>query len=178
MADLILQADETSLVLQAEDQTLVLEAQDQILNIGIPVGLPGGGGTGEANTGANVGSGAFEWFRDKTGVTLNFRTGTETGGKGVITQVGDTIDWDFTNIPTEAEVLALFQPQNLVFTDQVGLITYVGMATPGTLTSAASWLIFRLDETATGAEELKKEYANASQDFDQIWDNRLILPYS
>lgn len=33
-----------------------------------------GGGGGEANTGANVGSGPYQIFKNKTGVTLNFRT--------------------------------------------------------------------------------------------------------
>jgi len=33
-----------------------------------------GGGSGEANTGANVGTGEGTVFRDKTGVTLNFKT--------------------------------------------------------------------------------------------------------
>lgn len=51
--------------------------------------LPSGGG-GEANLGANVGSGA-DVFRDKTGVTLNFRGINGTAGIGAVVN-SDNID--------------------------------------------------------------------------------------
>jgi hypothetical protein len=47
---------------------------------------------GEPNTGANVGGGAGV-FRDKTGITLNFRSLVGTGGI-TITQLADTIEVD------------------------------------------------------------------------------------
>ena len=49
-----------------------------------------GGGGGEANLGANVGTGQGESFRDKTGVTLNFRRLAQGAGIG-ISQTADTI---------------------------------------------------------------------------------------
>lgn len=50
-----------------------------------------GGSGGQSNTGANVGSGAGV-FRDKTGVTLNFRTLTSDDASVDITQNADTVD--------------------------------------------------------------------------------------
>lgn len=84
------------------------------------------------------------------------------------------------DVASTEEILALFRPQNLVRLDEVsGDLTYIGEAeTPGTATSAASWRIVRLDESGTGGEELIKQYANGSTDFDQIWDDRASLSYS
>lgn len=59
---------------------------------GVPSG-GGGGGGGEANTGANVGGATGQVFRNKTGVTLNFKTISGSGGI-VITDNADTIDID------------------------------------------------------------------------------------
>jgi len=53
-------------------------------------------------------------------------------------------------------------------------ITYVGVAAPGTATSAASWRIKRLDSTAG----LIVLYADADTNFDNIWDNRAALTYT
>jgi len=71
---------------------------------GVPSG--GGGGGGEANTGANVGGATGEVFRNKTGVTLNFKTISGSGGI-VITNNADTIDIDGSGISSDwATVLA------------------------------------------------------------------------
>lgn len=55
-----------------------------------------------------------------------------------------------------------------------GVFTYVGVAAIGTITSAASWQIKRLDET-TGLEML---WADGNDTFDNIWDNHVSLSYS
>jgi hypothetical protein len=53
---------------------------------------------------------------------------------------------------------------------------YVGWAPPGTLNSDASWLIAKLGYDAGGCLSSLR-YANASLDYDQIWDNRAGLIY-
>ena len=74
--------------------------------------------------------------------------------------------------------MAVVFPQYQLLLDEVGTLTYVGEAAPGSATSAAVWRIFRLDETGSGDEELIKKFASGSTNFDQIWDNRLALSYS
>lgn len=58
----------------------------------------GGGGGGEANTGNNVGAGAGLVFRDKLGVTLNFRSILAGLGVSVAT-IGDTVSISSTSAP-------------------------------------------------------------------------------
>lgn len=54
-------------------------------------------------------------------------------------------------------------------------VTYVGKATIGVLTSAASWLIFRITTTTTLTTV---EWADADSNFDNVWDDRASLTYS
>lgn len=49
-----------------------------------------GAGSGETNTGANVGTGEGEVFRDKTGVTLNFKK-IQAGANITVTNNADEI---------------------------------------------------------------------------------------
>jgi hypothetical protein len=60
-----------------------------------PPGIDGGGGGGEANDGANVGTG-LEVYKDKSGVTLRFRTLVFTSEFDV-TQNADDLDIDLSN---------------------------------------------------------------------------------
>jgi len=85
--------------------------------------------------------------------------------------IGNGTSWEAVEMGTTPLVLLL---------DEVnpGKLTYVGEATPGTATSAASWRIYRLDESGGGDEELIKLYANSSTSFDQVWDDRLSLTYN
>lgn len=53
--------------------------------------LAGGGGGGEVNTGQNVGGGAGQVFRDKTGTVLNFRTIQNIDGTITVSTAGDLI---------------------------------------------------------------------------------------
>lgn len=54
-------------------------------------------------------------------------------------------------------------------------ITYYGLASPGTATSSAKWRILRKQVVGNIT---KYRYANASAEFDQIWDNRASLDYT
>lgn len=49
---------------------------------------------------------------------------------------------------------------------------YIGKADRGTDTSSALWQVLRLD-TTNGADIL-----SASENFDQVWDNRVSLSYA
>lgn len=51
---------------------------------------------------------------------------------------------------------------------------YLGKATPGTATNAASWQIMKVDESAGTVIT----WADGNTDFDNIWDNRQSLTYN
>ncbi len=51
---------------------------------------------------------------------------------------------------------------------------YIGSALPGSLSSESKWRIQRVDLTTS---EIKILYANESQDFTNVWDNRASLIY-
>lgn len=59
--------------------------------------------------------------------------------------------------------------------DEVGTITYIGVAKLGVATSDAQWQIrkIQLDGTTTSLQ-----YANGSRRYNQVWDDRSILTYS
>lgn len=57
--------------------------------------------------------------------------------------------------------------------DEGATYTYVGQAVPGTATSAAEWIIKRI-ENSTG----NILFADGNANLDNIWDNRAILTYS
>ena len=61
--------------------------------------------------------------------------------------------------------------------DVGGGVTYVGKATPGTVTSVATWQIMRVTESGTPTDTAV-EWAGGSAAFDNIYDNRAALSYS
>ncbi|RKX65205.1 MAG: hypothetical protein DRP42_05155 [Tenericutes bacterium] len=66
--------------------------------------------------------------------------------------------------------------ESLIFDDYTTASTsYVCTAPPGTLSSAASWKVKRLDETG---DYLVIEYADGDDEYDNIADNRASLSYS
>ena len=56
-------------------------------------------------------------------------------------------------------------------------ITYIGKAIPGSLTSAAVWQIYKIDESGAGGIELVITWADGNKNFDNVWDNRTSLNY-
>lgn len=55
--------------------------------------------------------------------------------------------------------------------DEVGTDLYVGESQPGTATSAASWRIKKVSDTAV-------QWADGDTLFNNVWDNHLSLSYS
>lgn len=55
-------------------------------------------------------------------------------------------------------------------------VTYVGVATIGTATSAASWQIKKIDESGT-PETLVITWADSDDSYDNVWDDRASLSY-
>lgn len=63
-------------------------------------------------------------------------------------------------------------PKTAAFDDD-GTYTYIGLAAPGALTSAAVWRIIRM----TNADD-RMIYADGNSNYDNMWDDHLILSYS
>jgi len=59
--------------------------------------------------------------------------------------------------------------------DEQGSISYVGKASPGSSTNLPVWQIQRITQL-TGSTAV--EYANGSDAFNKVWDNRAALAYS
>lgn len=76
------------------------------------------------------------------------------------------------------DVKILAQPYEAVQMDYDGSsnLIYVGTAVPGTLTSAASWLIKKL--TYSGSNLTQVTFPNGVATYTNIWDNRVSLTYS
>lgn len=79
-----------------------------------------------------------------------------------------------TNKNGETLIAANPTPVAVRLDEASATITYVGTAAPGTLTSAASWAIKRLDSTSG----LVVLWADGNSNFDNIWDDRASLSYS
>ena len=159
-------------------QPLVLTADNTRLNLGLAFT----GGTGESNTASAVNTGGGVGVvatTPKVGAVLQFRgLNVPSGGSGLLTVTLNGATEEIEVDVDTAQLMADLNPQYLLRLDEVGSLTYVGEAqSTGTATSAASWRIYRLDESG-GTEELVKLYGGGSTAFDQIWDNRLALAYS
>lgn len=61
--------------------------------------------------------------------------------------------------------------------DSNGLLTFLGKAQPSSLTSATVWQIRNLIYNVNSLL-VQILYADGNQNFDNIWDNRVSLPYS
>jgi hypothetical protein len=68
-----------------------------------------------------------------------------------------------------AHILTSLNPTKTIAIDEVGAVTYIGMAKVGTATSAARWQIRRI--TKTGNVTLFA-YADSNDRYDNVWDDR------
>jgi hypothetical protein len=126
-----------------------------------------GAGAGQSNVGANVGGGTGTVYRDKTGVTLNFKSFT-TGGDGIVlTNNADTIDFSLNNIPKSEIALAgtwvkADLPSDTVYdTDVVGTLSdVVNGCSDGQIleyqTSNSTWICGN-DDTGGGSADIIQE---------------------
>lgn len=95
---------------------------------------------------------------------------------GTVAVTGPLTDAELraTPVPVSGTVVANPTGYGVRLDEASATITYVGQAVPGTLTSAASWSIKRLDSTSG----LVVLWAAGTAAFNQIWDNRAALAYS
>ncbi len=63
------------------------------------------------------------------------------------------------------------------FVDSSDLI-YIGEATPGTATSAASWRIQRINTNDGTNNDIAIQWADGNANFDNVWDDHLTITYS
>jgi Golgi nucleoside diphosphatase len=94
--------------------------------------------------------------------------------------VEDTISQVF-EVTREVEV-----PDFIKRVDEIAgsdpLITYIGKALPGTLTSEAKWQIQRITERSASGDDIDVDFAGfntgeANAVFDKVWDDRLTYIY-
>jgi len=83
---------------------IIIQHEDRTIRIAAPVAIDIAG-AGEINTGANVGAGSG-LFRDKTGVTLNFKSLTGTSPV-TITPSADEVDISIPGVVTSTELPAI-----------------------------------------------------------------------
>lgn len=92
------------------------------------------------------------------------------------TIVGQTVDIGRGVSGSGTQRVAIAADVLTVLYDDAGSsITYIGKAPVGTLTSAASWQIAKLDESST--PDFTMKYAGTGI-FNQVWDSRAGLSYS
>lgn len=100
----------------------------------------------------------------------DFNKYRDAGGNN--TKVAVSIEQDISNPIPVAGVTISFK----TIIDEISSdLSYVGDALPGTLLSAASWRIRKI-ETISGVTTVS--YADGDSSLDNIWDNRLSLTYS
>ena len=63
----------------------------------------------------------------------------------------------------------------LLQVDSVGSVTYLGYANAGTVTNSVTWSVKRIIETGN---DVSITWADGNKNFDNTWNNRLMLNYS
>ncbi len=83
----------------------------------------------------------------------------------------DSTGWKvYDFLGTEVKDLSL----STIYEEASATIAYLGKALPGTVTSAGSWQISKINTTSG----IVTTWADGNSNFDNIWDNRASLTYS
>lgn len=133
--------------------------------------------------GGSIGNTAFGVNNAAGASAVNIQDGGNTitvdgsvGVSGSVAVTGPLTDTQLRATPVPVSGTVTANPTGYVvrLEEASATITYVGQAAPGTLTSAASWSIKRLDSTSG----LVVLWGGGTAAFNQIWDNRAALAYS
>lgn len=94
-----------------------------------------------------------------------------------VKRTADPTGDDIATLVTGGKHAQVVSPAPLItrYAQASSTVAYAGQADPGTLTSAASWRVYRL---TTVGEDVILEYADGNANFDNVWDNRASLSYS
>lgn len=91
--------------------------------------------------------------------------------RGTSTLLADPVIGAGSNLIGKVNTIA--EPYTTRIDEASATVTYIGKATPGTATSAASWRIKKIDESSGTVITWA-----GSASFNQIWDNRAVLVYA
>lgn len=96
----------------------------------------------------------------------------DTSTQDIYNKTGSTT---WTLVANVADVAELAQE-----VDDEGSLIYIGTAQPGSATASAVWRLKRITITidGSGREDLKTEYADGDNAFNNVWDNRAAASYS
>ena len=136
-------------------------------------GAKGDAGTaGTSGTAGTDGSDMLTGAGDPTGVLGTVNDVYVDADSGNIWLKTGVSTWTFQGSGTE---VALATQVDFAVAGPPEII-YKGEATPGAVTSAASWRIQRI--TIQTDDDTAFEWADGNATMDNIWDNRAALPYS
>ncbi len=96
----------------------------------------------------------------------------EGGSTGQVLAKNSNSDFDTEWVDAGGSVAEAPRAKRVDFVSDV--LFYLGEADPGTLESAASWRIKKIDTT----DDIVITWADGNNNYDNIWDNRLSLTYS
>lgn len=111
--------------------------------------------------------------------TMTWVAMVQPGSGGTATDVNVTnmipaVETGLAKETTLQELVDLFGSTALQFDSSASPILYLGVAVPGSATSASVWQITRFDVTSG----VVQTYADGNSTFDNVWDDRASLSYS
>lgn len=111
--------------------------------------------------------------------TMTWVAMVQPGGGGVSTDVNVTnmipaVETGLAKEVTLQSLVDLLDNTTLQFDSSASPTLYLGVAVPGSATSAAAWQITKFDVSSG----VVQTYADGDANFDNVWDDRASLSYS